>query len=77
MIIQIRNDYADKLRLTVGQNPRHFIFLIIQRNKRIRYDLLILKRQRIDVVKITGNRCLGKICIFCNVIKSDILLFRH
>ncbi len=77
VIIQIRNDNPHKLCFAVGKNTGNFIFLIIQRDERIRNNLLILKRQRIDVVKITGNRCFGKIRIFCNVVKRDILFSCH
>ena len=72
VIVQEWNYDPDKFGLPVRQDTRHFIFFIIQIDQSLGYDLLIFQGERIRVIKISGNGCLGEICIFCNIIKCYI-----
>ena len=73
---EVGNDHADKLAFPVSQYLCQFVFLIIQIDKRLGDDLLILDRQGVGVIKIPGNRGLGKIRIFRDIIKCH-LFFAH
>ena len=48
---QIWHDNTDKFRLAVGKDTRHFIFFIVQVNKRFCNNLLIFKSQGVRLLK--------------------------
>ena len=76
MHVQIRDNDSHKFGFSVGQDPGHFIFLIIQRFQGIGDDLLVLQGQGVRVVEIPGNCGLGEIGVFRDIVKGYVL-FSH
>ncbi len=74
VMVQVGNDDADKLRLSVRQDSRDLVFLIVQLDERVGNNLLVFQREGVGIVKIAGNRGFGKVRIFCNVAKCHVLL---
>ena len=76
MVEEFRDDDSYKFCLPAGKDAGHFVFLIVKVNQCLGDDFLIFKSQGVRIVKIPGDRCLGKMGVLCNVVECHIF-FAH
>ena len=77
MQIKVWNQDTDKFCLAVGKDAGYLVFFIVELYQSVGNDLLVLKREGIRIIKVSGYRCLGKMSVLCNIVKGYILFLCH
>ena len=77
MQIKIRYQNTDKFCLAVGKDAGDLVFFIVKLYQSVGYNLLVLQRERVRIIKVSGYRCFGKMSVLCNIVEGYILFLCH